>query len=48
MIFTTGNNDNPTIHFVAITCQGSSIGTVPTTINVCCLFVDMVDSLKCK
>lgn len=37
MIFTTGNNDNPTIHFVAITCQGSSIGTVPTTINVCLL-----------
>lgn len=25
MIFTTGNNDNPTIYFAAITCQGSSM-----------------------
>ena len=25
MIFTTDNNDTPTIHFVAIICQGSSM-----------------------
>ena len=47
MIFTTDNNDTPTIHFVAIICQGSSMvqASAQTPDNYKCYYGDGVDNV---